>query len=162
MRRRVFAAVSAVFLLAGGVATAQTSGADEAAARERRRADKRVVVANNLQLSEGEAKVFWPIYDSHQARLSALNDRTVRMIERYAAALRGAGGDDVLASSLIREMGEIADEEHRMTRALLSEVPKVLSPVKAARYLQIENKIRAGERSYIAESVPLVGLPGGR
>lgn len=159
MRRRVLAAISAVFLVSGGLANAQTNAADEAAARERRRADKRIVVANNLQLSEGEAKVFWPVYDSHQARLTALNDRTVRMIERYAMALRGAGVDDALAASLIRELGEITDDEYKASKALQGEVIKVLPPVKAARYLQLENKIRAGERSYIAESVPLVGMP---
>src|SRR5512134_2159353 len=39
------------------------------------KADKKLLVAANMNLTEEEGKVFWPIYDAYQKDLAAINTR---------------------------------------------------------------------------------------
>ena len=51
---------------------------------EKIKADKKLLVAENMQLSEAEAKKFWPIYDQFQNELFILRMRSLKLIENYA------------------------------------------------------------------------------
>src|SRR6476646_10254155 len=57
--------------------------------RDKIRADKKLVVATNMELTESEAKGFWPIYEQYQKDLQKLNQRIVALLESYAADCRG-------------------------------------------------------------------------
>ena len=52
--------------------------------RDKIRADKKLVVAANMELTESEAKGFWPIYDQYQKDLQKLNQRIIALLESYA------------------------------------------------------------------------------
>jgi hypothetical protein len=75
-------------ILAAGVpAIAQDKPADNMQiVLEKIRADKKLLVAENLQLTEAEAKAFWPIYQAYQDELFLLRGRTAKLITDYAAA----------------------------------------------------------------------------
>ena len=49
--------------------------------REKIRADKKALVAQNLKLTDSEAQAFWPMYDEFQKAMTVLGDRTARMIK---------------------------------------------------------------------------------
>src|SRR5690242_12598893 len=53
---------------------------------EKIKADKKLVVAHNMQLSDAEAKKFWPLYDAYQKELEGINKRTGQLIVDYADA----------------------------------------------------------------------------
>src|SRR6478736_8606169 len=57
--------------------------------RDKIKADKKLVVATNMELTESEAKGFWPIYDQYQKDLQKINQRIVALLESYAADFRG-------------------------------------------------------------------------
>lgn len=147
-----FTSLLACLMFCCGVAMAQTAPSGDVAKRQ---ADKRQAVASSLALSETEAKVFWPVYDAYQTRLAAINERSQKLIERYAAAQRAGSVDEAQAGAMIKEMGTLNEDEFKAITALMGEVGKVLPLSKALRYLQIENKLRAGEKSTIAEAIPL-------
>jgi hypothetical protein len=52
--------------------------------REKAQADKKLLVATNMELTESEAKAFWPVYEKYQNELEKINDRTVKLINDYA------------------------------------------------------------------------------
>ena len=52
------------------------------------RADKKLLVANNMKLTEEEAKGFWPVYDAYQKELQALNARYEKGLKAYAEAYK--------------------------------------------------------------------------
>ena len=56
--------------------------------RQKMKADKKLVVGANLELTESEAQRFWPVYEDYQRDLQKLNQRTIALIERYAADYR--------------------------------------------------------------------------
>ena len=39
------------------------------------KADKKLLVANNLELTDAESKGFWPLYDMYQKDLQLVNER---------------------------------------------------------------------------------------
>jgi hypothetical protein len=121
---------------------------------EKLRADKKLLVASNMELTEAEAAKFWPVYDAYQASLGTIVQRTAGLIQSYATSY-GTMTEPV-AEKLVTEM--LAIEQDRV--ALMSSYrPKFAAAVSAklvARYYQIENKIRAVVNYELADAIPLV------
>ena len=43
---------------------------------------KKLLIAENLGLTEGESKGFWPVYEEYQKELEAINQRPGKAIQR--------------------------------------------------------------------------------
>jgi predicted outer membrane protein len=124
--------------------------------RDKLRADKKLVVAANMELTESEAQGFWPLYDQYQKDLQNLNQRIASLLESYAADLQGKSLTDAKAKQLIAEAVAIEQAEAQLKSTYAPQLSKVLPVKKVARYLQIENKIRAIVKYDIASGLPLV------
>jgi hypothetical protein len=124
--------------------------------REKVKADKKLLVATNMGLTEPEAKGFWPVYEEYQKDLTTINQRIVKLIESYAADYRANTLSDEKAKKLIDELVAIEQAEAGLKASYVPKLSKVLPPKKVARYLQIENKIRAVVKFDLAAGVPLV------
>lgn len=120
------------------------------------KADKKLVVAANMDLNEGEGKVFWPIYDAYQKELQAINERVVKTILAYADAYNKKALTDDLAKQLTNEALAIDQDELTLRKTYSTKLNGVLPATKVARYIQIENKIRAALRYELAAGIPLV------
>jgi hypothetical protein len=124
--------------------------------RDKIKADKKLLVATNMELTESEAKGFWPIYDQYQKDLQKINRRVANVLESYAADFRGKSLTDDKAKKLIEEAVAIEQAEANLKSTYAPKLSKVLPVKKVARYLQIENKIRAVVKYDLAQGVPLV------
>ena len=156
--RRTMAA--AIVMLLFGVAplrAAQDKPADNMQIlRDKLKADKKLLVASNMELTESEAKGFWPIYDQYQKELQKINQRMAKVLESYADDNRRKSLTDDKAKKLIDEAVSVEQAEANIKSTFAPKLSKVLPVKKVARYLQIENKIRAVVRYDIAQGVPLV------
>jgi Spy/CpxP family protein refolding chaperone len=123
--------------------------------REKLKADKKLVVAANLDLTEAEAKKFWPVYEAYQQELHKINDQIAMVLVDYAKEYNAKSLTDAKASALMDRALAIEDAELKSKRALVKKVRAVLPGLKAAQYVQIENKIRALVKYEIAGEVPL-------
>ena len=124
--------------------------------REKIKADKKLLVATNMDLTESEAKGFWPVYEEYQKDLAAINQRIGKLIGSYAADYRANTLTDEKAKVLIDELVAIEQAEAGLKVSYVPKLRKVLPEKKVARYLQIENKIRAVIKHDLAAGVPLV------
>jgi polyhydroxyalkanoate synthesis regulator phasin len=124
--------------------------------RDKVKADKKLLIATNMDLTESEAKGFWPVYEWYQKRLTAINQRMVKLIDNYAADYQAKTLTDEKAKKLTDELVAIGKAEAELQAASVPKLSKVLPPKKVARYLQIENKIRAVVKYELAKAVPLV------
>jgi len=146
-------------LVAGlaSAAAAQTTGTTNMdILRQKIKADKRLVVAANLKLTDAEGAAFWPVYDAYQKDLQQVNQRLAAVVVAYADAYNKGPVANDMAKKLLDDAMAVDDAEGKLKA---SYVPKVLAPLpatKAARYIQIENKIRAAIRYELAEGIPLV------
>ena len=170
MRRgtRGLALIAAMLLLlVGSVAAAQdkpaAKPADKAAdkpadnldvLRDKLRADKRLLIAESLQLTEKESQAFWPVYNAYQSDMIAHYDRIFKLLDTYAGAYKSM--TDPVATQLL---GEFLSLQTNYLNIITSYVPKfqrVLPPKKVARLYQLENKIRALVDYQFAQEVPLI------
>ena len=124
--------------------------------RDKIKADKKLVVAANMDLTESEAKGFWPVYEEYQKDLSALNQRIGKLIDSYAADYRANTLTDEKAQKLIDELVAIEQADGGLQATYAPKLGKVLPPKKVLRYLQIENKIRAALKYELAANIPAV------
>jgi hypothetical protein len=123
--------------------------------KQKLKADKKLVIAANMQLTESESKGFWPVYDEYQKDLDALNVKINKLLASYAKAYNTDTTDEK-AKELIDDMVAINQAEGGLQAAYVPKLSKALPLNKVARYLQIERKIRAIGMYELAEQVPLV------
>jgi hypothetical protein len=120
------------------------------------KADKKLLVAANMDLTEAEKTAFWPVYDAYQKDLGAINDRLAKTIRSYADAYVARTLSNDQAKKLTDEAIAIDADEAKLRSTYAAKLSSVLPATKAARYLQIENKIRAALRYDMANAIPLV------
>jgi hypothetical protein len=96
-----------------------------------------------MELTESEAKDFWPVYEEYQKQLSAINARLAKLIESYATEYQANTLTEEKAQELTAELVAIGQAEGGLPATYFPKLNKVLPPKKVARYLQIESKIRA-------------------
>jgi hypothetical protein len=123
---------------------------------EKIRADKKLLVAENMQLTENEANAFWPVYKQYQDELFLLRSRAANLIKSYSDAY--AAMTNERAKKLMDEYMTIESLGLKLRQSYLPKFRKVLPEVKVFRYYQIENKIAAALMYELATQIPLVKL----
>ena len=118
-----------------------------AALRAAVRADKKAYVASVLKLTDAEAKKFWPVYDAYQRDLDLANQRRNMVIVEIVGTNKPIS--DLYAKNLANELiaadaAEVAARQ-KINNRLIKPLPgrRIMPVLKAARYLQLESKIRA-------------------
>jgi hypothetical protein len=135
---------------------AATSDTNMEILKDKVKADKKLVVAANMGLTDEEAKGFWPLYDAYQTDLEQINQRLNTTIKAYADAYNANSLNDDQAKQLLAEAIASDEAEVKLRQSYAEKLAKVLPGKKVARYLQIETKIRAIVRYELAAVVPLV------
>jgi len=127
--------------------------------KEKIKADKKLVVAANMNLNDAETKSFWPLYEGYQKELEQINHQLIATVKAYADAYNAGKGElsNDQAKKLLGEALAVEESEVKLRQSYAAKLGKVLPATKVARYLQIENKIRAIVKFELAAQIPLVG-----
>ncbi len=153
----VIIVMALAFALIGfvGSAAAQDKPADNMdIVRDKIRTDKKLFIATNMELTQSEAKTFWPIYNDYQAKLEKLVDRKGQLIEKFAANYETLSDD--MAKTLLDTDLAIDSDYQKLRQSFLQKFRGVLSDKKVARFYQLESKIHAIVEFEIARRIPLV------
>jgi len=153
---RYLSAFALAIALAAPMAAQSAGTSNMDILRQKIKADKKLVVAANLGLTDAEGKAFWPVYDAYQKDLQGINQRLDAAIKAYAAAYNKGPVTNETAKTLLDQAMAIDADEAKLKTANVAKVMAVLPAAKGARYIQIENKIRAVIRYELADSIPLV------
>ena len=157
MNKYLSAVVCVWSLLAAPMTLAEGNAADATdmqALRAAVRADKKALVASTLNLTPAEEKKFWPIYDSYQRDLDLANRRRNVVVIDVVSLNKPL--TDLYAKNLTNELMAADEAEIKARRSMHNKVLRALPDKKAARYLQLESKIRAFQDYDIAVAIPLV------
>ena len=157
----------AAMLFAAGLIVTQCAWAEDKAAdvtdmqalRNAVRTDRKAFVASTLQLTDAEAKKFWPLYDAYQRDVDLANQRRNVVVTTLIGMDKPPS--DLYARNLATELMAADEAEVKSRRSLQNRlmrgVPtRILPPKKAVRYLQLESKIRAVLAYDIAANIPLL------
>lgn len=121
--------------------------------REKLRADKKLLVAANMQLTDAEAAKFWPVYDAYQADQIVLNDRLAKLIGDYAANYNSM--TDPVADRLLTDLLKLDRDRLDLAEKYRPKFAAALSATKVGRYYQIERKVQTAINSELADKIPL-------
>ena len=127
---------------------------DMQALRAAVKSDKKAFVASKLGLTDAEAGRFWPLYDAYQREIDVTSRRLVVAVE--GLLFRDRAMTNLAAKKLVAELIAVDEAELKSRRMLRNRVMRALPALKAARYLQLEEKIQAVRDYDLAATVPLI------
>ena len=154
--RTLIAAAAALLLFTALAARAEESAQKKSMeiVREALRADKKALVGSNLQLTDAEAKAFWPLYDKYQKELNDVGDRVIAIVADYSKSYADLPDDK--ATKLMQDYLTAEADRLKVRSSYLPEFTKILPGRTVARFYQIENKMDAVLRYELASAIPVV------
>jgi hypothetical protein len=151
----VVVGLALMLLVFVGTAVAQDSPADDMQiVLDKVKADKKLLVSDNMQLTAAEAKAFWPVYEQYQSELFLIRARTARLIVDYANAYDTMSKS--VAKKLLDDLIALQALRPKLNTQYVPKFRKILPDIKVVRYYQIENKIDAALTYELATGVPLI------
>ena len=118
------------------------------------KAEKKAIVAENMNFTEDEAAVFWPLYQEFTNEEYRLQTERVKIIKEYAKNYNSL--DDIKADDLMSRYLKLKSDEAKFNIKYFKQFKKILPASKVARFFQIENKMNAIVNAELALDIPLV------
>lgn len=157
MTARIVAVTSSFILAAAALATplvAQTYTDDKELAKSVVSTQRQAIVAENMNLTDDQGKLFWPLYKQYGAEMDGITDRKLKLMEDYARKYNTL--TDVEASSVMSEYFAIQKDEVKAKEKWFGKFTKQLPIKTVTRFFQIEYKLDAIIREQMTEVIPLV------
>ena len=141
-------------LLMSGFSGAQTLDDYIEIARDVLSAEKKVAVAEAMQLNDAEGSAFWELYNEYNLEANKVHNQRIALIKDFADNydnLTDAKADELWIGVLSYQQQLL-----KLKKSYYKKFRKIISPGKAARYFQIENKIEALINASLAAEIPLI------
>ena len=103
--------------------------------------ESRMIVADNLTLTEEQAEIFWPLYDEYDAVYDKLVDERVKVIEDYMMNYYGL--DEETGKELITKSIELKQKVVEIQKEYINKMLDVLPISVVGKFFQIDNRITA-------------------
>ena len=103
--------------------------------------ESRMIVADNLTLTEEQAEIFWPLYDEYDAAYDKLVDERVKVIEDYMMNYYGL--DEETGKELITKSIELKQKVVDIQKEYINKMLDVLPISVVGKFFQIDNRIAA-------------------
>ncbi len=148
-----------VFMAATG-AVAQTATTDTgtdtdiALLRSDVQAQRNDVVAHTMQLSDADAKNFWPLYREYVGKEQVIGDQRVSAIKDYASQFDTM--NDAQADGLVDRMLKFDKSRMQLRAEYYPKFKKAIGAKQAAKFLQVDNRLNLLVDLQIANTVPII------
>ena len=104
-------------------------------------AESRNIVANNLTLTDEQAKIFWPLYDEYDAAYDKLVDERVDIIKDYM--MHYYGMDEETGKDLITKSMDLKEKAVDLQKEYINKMLEGLPISVVGKFFQIDNRIAA-------------------
>ena len=118
------------------------------------RAEKAIILAQNIDFTKDEAVDFWPLYSEYELDLSKWYDQRLALIKRFLDQEKTM--TDEQTRKLADEVFSLEQKRTDLKRNYYKKFSRVVGPKKAARFFQIENQLNAAIDLRIAAALPLI------
>ena len=153
-------AMLAVALVVSG-ATAQTASttqsgidSDIALLRSDIQAGRNDIVAHNMQLTDAQAKAFWPLYREYTNQQQVIGDQRVSLIKDYASQFDSM--NDAKAEGLMNRLLNYDQARTKLRADFFPRFSDAVGAKQAARFFQIDNRLNLLVDLQLASSIPIV------
>ena len=115
--------------------------------------DRQAFLTEELRLNERESSSFWPIYRAYRGEMDKLGDRLLNAVLEYRDIYPNVSNEQ--ATTLLRELAELEENIAQTRWRYMKRAAKDVSPQKALRWAQVENRMDLGLRLQLASAIPL-------
>jgi hypothetical protein len=115
---------------------------------------KTAILTEAMALNEADSEKFWPMVREYDLERAKIADRRLGAIKKYAANYETMTGD--MAKEIMEESMKIDSDMMKLKKDYFNKISKELSPVEAARFLQVENFVDNLLRLQVQSELPLV------
>jgi hypothetical protein len=164
-------AICLILLMAGGVVLqgcasskhqkASPSADDARAYFEVLRSDfnaEKVRTLNEvMKLTVAEADKFWPLYRSYEQELAPVSDRKLELIRKFLTLHKDGTLTDESSKQLAGQWLQNAQDRLDLWKVYSERISRVVSPMRGAQFLQVENQMALFVDISIASEMPLLG-----
>lgn len=151
MKKLLVALSVCVFALS---AMAQTENDYLELSRDILKTEKKAAIAEAMQLSDEESKVFWPLYNEYQGKLYLIQNQRIDIIQKFAENFETL--TDEQADELWLSSQSFASDVMKLEKTYYKKFKKIIPAGKAARFFQAENKIETLINAQLALEIPLI------
>jgi len=116
--------------------------------------EKKALIADVMQLTDEESKVFWPVYNEFEEKYYKLNSDYYNLVQEFADNYENMSADK--ATELLMSATKSHTEKAKLEKQYIKQMLKVLPPQKALRFFQASNKISAMIDAELASEIPLL------
>ena len=117
-------------------------------------AERQAILATNLELSEKESAIFWPLYEEYRKALEPAVNTRVDLLNKYFASYETL--TDQEATALLDKHIAWEKEVLKIRSTYAKKMGKALSGRTVARFFQIENKMDIIVEYELAGEIPLI------
>jgi hypothetical protein len=118
------------------------------------RAQRKQIVAQNMNLTPDEATKFWPIFEQYRKEAVKPNDERWAVIKDYAA--NSSTMTDAQAYNYIKRLAAVDEELIALRLRYVAVFEKAISPKKTALWYQIDRRIDLLINLQLSSQVPMV------
>jgi hypothetical protein len=118
------------------------------------RAQRKQIVAQNMNLTADEATKFWPIFEQYRKEAIKPNDERWAVIKDYAA--NHSTMTDAQAFNYIKRLAAVDEELIALRLRYVAVFEKVISPKKTALWYQIDRRIDLLINLQLSTQIPMV------
>ena len=112
------------------------------------------LVKEHPDLTEDQAKIFWPLYDKYHAESDEILNEDLRILEDYLMNYYIL--DDAKALELTRKINELKRNKIDLQDKYLEKMVKVLPAKLVGKFFQIDRKLDMMISQQRTEKIPLV------
>jgi len=123
------------------------------------KADKKAIITEVMNFDETQSAVFWPIYREYEYEQDKLSDKRISNIKDFAANFDSLTNEK--ANQLIENAFDFQDDRLDLNKKYFKKFAEVLTPIVAAKYMQLEYEIQTIIELSIISNLPLAKKPGG-
>ena len=117
-------------------------------------AERQAILATNLELSEKERAIFWPLYEEYRQALESAISTRVDLLNKYFASYETL--TDQEATALLEKHLAWEKEVLKVRSTYVKKMSKALSGKTVAKFFQIENKMDIIVEYELAGEIPLI------
>jgi hypothetical protein len=116
--------------------------------------EKKALLTRAMQFTAEEDKVFWPLYNAYLAELAKIGDERIAIIKVYADNYQKM--TNAIASDLAKRSIAVQKQRTALLEKYYDQIAKALTPIRAVRFLQIENSLNMLIDIQLAAEIPLM------
>jgi hypothetical protein len=117
--------------------------------------DKKQLIMDYMKFTDKESKAFWPVYDSYMRAHRPLMDKRIALIKDYAKNYEKL--TDLKATELTNKVLDNDMAISKLQKDYYAKFSKVVSPLRASQYMQVEYYLQTTVKSMIQDEIPFIG-----